>query len=285
MNSKVAIAAGVVLVALALGGLLLRSAPAEPVTPPAKSPETAAPAEVDTVVLDAPSADAVIATLRERRRVGLAEPTAVGDPKTASPSPRWTFETLGPLEGEDAIAFHKKREVYLGVSVQRLQELVGASQTRGEPDLARFAQENEAVVFDRAILEDFERGSYVTVRPTDHAATTFLHGLGSPTTAVVQCNAMRHGESIFAFFIFTKAARPEIFEAKSNTAETQQYLSEEFCKRFNALAEPKRRELWTAWRQGPKHPAYQEAQSWFQSKVPLRLALHEPDGFVVVPPR
>lgn len=256
----------------------------EPVAEPDASSESTT-METATLVLDAPSADEVVTTLRQARRVGLAEPATDTKQNASPPRPRWTFETLGPLQGQDAVAFRQKREVYLGVSVKRLAELVEASHTKGEPDLARFAVENEAVAQDRAILEDFERGSYVTVRKTDRAACKFLHALASPTTVVVECNAMRHGELISAFFIFTQAARPEIFEAEANTAETQRYLSDEFCKRFNALPEAKRRELWTAWnKDGPKHPAYPEAQSWFQSKVPLRLALHEPDGLVVVRP-
>lgn len=86
-------------------------------------------------------------------------------------------------------------------------------------------------------------------------------------------------------FVSCKDRYPECHEAVDQEAEASYVLSEEFSKRFNALSEPRRRELWAAW-QDSRSALHDEAVEHFRSRLPYRLTFDEALGMVSAdPPR
>ncbi|MGE3880728.1 MAG: hypothetical protein AB7I19_16835 [Planctomycetota bacterium] len=276
---------------LALGWALSGSLAAR-VTPMPDAPSLAGAAEsaddaresAVPMVVDGLDTSEVMERLRKPARVALvAEEPQI--PGAADLTEYKSFRTLGPLDAQGADFFLNTVEAeYMGEQA-RLADLSARAVGGEAPDIARYAVLNHAAALDRACLDAFRRGDYVTIADDDDVASDYFSRGKFADCLTRFRNGRLQGRLVRLVFVLCKDRYPEYHQAVEHEAEAGYFLSQEFSKKFNALPEPRRRELWAA-RNDSRSPLHNEAVEYFKCRVPHRLSFDEALGMVSAsPPR
>jgi hypothetical protein len=160
------------------------------------------------ILLDGHTPGGVIEHLRKRVRVAVVAEKPEGAEVTEAVAHR-SFRTLGPLDAAGVEFVSSKLEGGNLGAQARLADLRARTAQGEAPDIARYSILNKMAEFDRACLDAFRRGDYVTVADDDEVARQYFSRTRFADCLTRFRNGQLGGRPVQLVFVLCKDRYPE----------------------------------------------------------------------------